>query len=307
MARKRILHEIRALEDLAGVRFDVIWNFDDSVFFDLSGLPDDVHKILHIMDEGQDYQLKRAASTSDISFGVTPFIVEKLRKSSSKGFLIGHGLDGSATDEAIELPGSSPYKAVFAGNLSAPLLDWKTLYHSIKDEDRIDLCLIGPGKDEFDQEIGPTMRWKAKIQELPNTFFLGTKPSDQLLSYYRAADLLLLARLEGYKQVANSHKLLEYLYSGKCVVATFTHCYEGVDDTILRMTSKNEEFPDLLKDTVEHLEYYNSPELREKRKAYALQFTYENRIQEIEEYLEKVMEEKVDRFVNQEDRRRVGR
>src|SRR5690606_40493981 len=55
-----------------------------------------------------------------------------------------------------------------------------------------------------------------------NVHYLGVLKADELVSYYSLADVLLIAyKADEYKdQLSNPHKMMEYLASGKMIVAT---------------------------------------------------------------------------------------
>ncbi len=274
------------LERLANSSFDIIWSFDNSVFFETTALSYGVLKISHIVDLNQDFQTARVASNADICFGTTSFITKRLASYNSRIYRLGHAvisqIDGS---NSSSLPGSNSVKAAYGGNLAIPYLDRSLLEDVVVQNPEVDFILFGPNAGELKQIPG--------IGGRENVYFPGKVEPRTLSAYYRRADLLLVLYKEGYEeQVADPHKMLEYLASGKCVVATWTESYKDLDGDLLRMAKHNNEFPDLLKDTVEKLEYYNSPELMKRRRGYVKDFTYEKRIEEIEEYLAPIMQEK---------------
>ena len=58
LGAKLIARDLKILEDLVQVKFDIIWNFDPSRFFDLSAIKQ-VLRIAHIVDLNQDFQRVR--------------------------------------------------------------------------------------------------------------------------------------------------------------------------------------------------------------------------------------------------------
>src|SRR5690606_33118966 len=115
---------------LCQVRFDIVWSFDNSVFFDFSALPDNVLKISHIVDLNQNFRLANAASTADICFCTTDFIKVRLHKYNKRVHKINHGL----TTRSIypkDLPGENKIKALYVGNVSSFYFDWKLFYEIV--------------------------------------------------------------------------------------------------------------------------------------------------------------------------------
>jgi hypothetical protein len=90
----------------------------------------------------------------------------------------------------------------------------------------------------------------------------------------------------GESDRSNSHKLLEYLSTGKVVVANLFDVYKTTKELII-MPEDNDDakIPALFHKVISNLEYYNSPELQQKRKAFALDNTYEKQIERIEKII----------------------
>src|SRR5688572_10568166 len=89
--RKIIARTYSELIALCKTDFDVVWSFDNSVFFDLSALPATALKISHIVDYNQDFQTKRAASTADFCFCTSDVILNRLSGYSDRVHKINHG------------------------------------------------------------------------------------------------------------------------------------------------------------------------------------------------------------------------
>ncbi|MFB6257753.1 MAG: hypothetical protein ABEH38_03590, partial [Flavobacteriales bacterium] len=148
---QRILKEVERLEKLAGDSFDIIWSFDDSVFFEMSALPDQLLKILHIVDLDQDFQLKRAAHTTDIRVCTTPYIRDRIKALGKDAQIVGHGHSRTSSPSyQKELPGKNPVKALFAGNLRRTYLDWGLLYEAASALPKVDFVLLGPNGEVVD-------------------------------------------------------------------------------------------------------------------------------------------------------------
>jgi glycosyltransferase involved in cell wall biosynthesis len=275
--QKQIIKKtLKKLESLCSVRFEVIWSFDNSVFYDFSAFSADLLKISHIVDMNQDFQTRIAAKTADICFGVSSPIVNKLRRYNKNTFFINHGCNDLAGKKIVSLPGNNRTKAVYAGNLNIRYLDWYLFKEVITKNKDIDFIFAGPWEEG---------ELKKSLASCSNVWYLGQLHAEELRSYYAAADvLLLLYKVDEFpEQLSNSHKMMEYLASGKMIVATYTKEYrELITEGLLLMTKDKKEFSQLLLAAVQNLEYWNSIEKQEKRKAYALDNTYEKQINRIE-------------------------
>lgn len=275
------LLQFRWLERKLGVRFDVIWNFDSSRFFNLSNLPSRVLKICHIVDLNQDIQRNRLASTSHICLGTTRYIVDELRKYNIHSYLLGHGYrTRSMVSEELSfiVPGNNTTKAFYVGNLSMAYIDWEILLESANKHKHIDFIFIGPdgASNLTNTNLKKTEPYaKIQIKNLENVYFCDPVDSRMIPQLLDKADYLLIAYQERYhKDQAAPHKMMEYLASGKTIIATYT---EEFDDEKwkpqLRMSGKNEEFPDLIY------------ELTHNQSQKHLIPTYNQRIEEIINYM----------------------
>jgi len=284
MQRFFIWKKFVELEKFCKVKFDVIWSFDNSVFYDFRALPDRVLKISHIVDLNQNFQTSVAAKTADYCFCTTELIKERLSWFTARVFKINHGFNVSDLKGIQKaLPGQAKVKALYAGNLAFTFIDWKLLFRLVKSHPAVDFIFIGPGKDH--PSVDPNARLVAEQQ---NTFFLGKIPAGDLQEYYRLADILLICyRDEFHLDQANPHKMMEYLGSGKVIVATFTGEYEELmNQEVIAMSRENSQSEQLFDDVLKNLSFWNSERKIISRKAIASDNTYERQIQRIEKFLD---------------------
>ena len=282
--RKRIIRSVyHRLEILCGLKFDIIWSFDNSVFFDFSALPPNVLKISHIVDQNQDFQTDIAASSADFCFCVAESIERMLGKFSDKVYKIPHGFCVPDMTRSIGVSKSNGrLKAIYAGNLAIAYIDWPLLWRTIFSNPTVDFVFIGPGWNVFhdDPEI---LAAKKGISAQRNVLFLGRIDASELPNHYEQADILLVAYQERFQkdQVSNTHKMMEYLGSGKVVVATHTHEYRQLSPLVV-MSESNAAWPGRFKEVLENLQYFNSQELQTRRRHFARENSYERQIEKIE-------------------------
>lgn len=258
------------LEKLTGRKFDCIWSFDNSVFFDLSFLPSTVLKISHIVDLSQDFQLKKAASSAHFCMGVSQPIVDGLKRWNRNTFLLPHGVPlGRDKNVKVELPGTRTVKAIFAGNLDRKHFDRDLLLHLAAKYKDVDFIFFGSGGKDWDR--------------LPNTFYPGVVRPDHLQSYFQQASILLLPYKfnEFHNELTNSHKVLDYLKSGKVIVSTYLEDYK--DKThLLKMAHSVEEFDAIFGEVSRSLELENSEDNQRVRREYTQSHSYRQRVQDVE-------------------------
>lgn len=268
------------LQTLCHTRFDIVWSFDNSVFFDFSALPERMFTISHIVDLNQNFQLQKAAATAKICFATTAQILEKLSSLNSRSYKINHGFNKPSHSIAPVLPGKADIKVLYAGNLAMPYIDWPTLYAAVTENPTVDFIFVGPddpGKTSENQ-------MKRKVLAAINVYLVGRVRSEDLQGYYQAADVLIVAYQERYHaDQANPHKMMEYLGSGKVVVATFTGEYVELDARdLIAMSRSNREFPIKLKQVLSDLPHWNLESRYELRRQFALENTYDAQLDRIE-------------------------
>ena len=241
------LIEFKTLEKRSGVRFDVVWNFDSSRLFNLKWFPKGVFKICHLVDLNQNIQRPLLASTSDLCLGTNNYIVTELKKFNPKAYKIGHAYREPKEEVRCDmvLPGKNREKALYVGNLSMKYIDWDILLTSAETHRHIDFVFVGPdGRSNLSQTINKEEQSKIELRNLPNVYFCDPVKAREIPDLLKKADYLLIAYQEKYhKDQAAPHKMLEYLASGKTIVATYT---EEFDDEKwkpqLRMSKKNNQF-----------------------------------------------------------------
>jgi glycosyltransferase involved in cell wall biosynthesis len=268
------------IERLCNTKFQVIWSFDNSVFFDFSALPADVFKICHIVDLNQNFQFQRAASTATLCIGVIEKIVSRLKECNQNTHLIPHGV--ASFPEVVQkrdLPGVKDRKAVYAGNLNMPHLDWEIYYQASRRFQEIDFLFVGSNRDKVTNSFFKLM------EGCPNVHYISAVPSNELPHILASADLLFVAyQPQYYLQYASPHKLMEYIASGKPVVCTFSEGYE-IDGLIY--SAKNQtEWIEQLSFVISNLKDCSSDELTRLRKEFALARTYFKQIEKIEQIIE---------------------
>lgn len=286
LQRLVLAYVYKRLEQVCQERFDVIWSFDNSVFFNFAFLDARVLKISHIVDINQDFQTAKAAATADFCFCTTELIRRRLSRFNANVHIIDHGYHHvpQKCPEGLK-PAHARKAAVYAGNLSIAYIDWRILATVISNHTDVDFVFIGPNDNHFTGD--PLMQSaKERVFKSSNVIFKGEVDFEELQTFYASADVLLIAYQEKYQgdQVANPHKMVEYLGSGKVVVATYTSRYVNFHPLIV-MSQTNLAWIANFASVVANLDFYNSESLQKKRRQFALSNTYENQIRRIENFL----------------------
>lgn len=275
------------IQSKCGLVFDMVWSFDNSVFFDFAFLDENIRKISQIVDLNQNFQLALAAKTANLCLGSSRHIVSKLKLYNPNSHFVHHGVqEGVRADSKVTLPGTNSLKAVYIGNLAMKYLDWKILHIAASENEEVDLIFIGPNGDTFDLQVNEMHEDKRQMMGLPNVYTLPQIDSAKISNYIAAADFLLIAYQESHhKDQANPHKMMEYLLSGKPILCTYTEEYLELEREIF-MSRKNTDWPVCFGIMIHELKRWNNPELVTKRIDYAKSHTYVNQVRKIARLLE---------------------
>lgn len=283
--RRRVDRKIyHAFEKLAGCRFDVIWNFENSRFYDFRFAPPTVFKIYHQVDLNQDFHPQLAAKTADICFCTTDLILSEIKIFNEHSFKIHHGVSPDAFAGKDYLPAQTEndtknITALYIGNLDMPYIDIDVVENLVKTFSRVNFFFVGPYLEEK-----PFFK---RMQQYENCFLKGRVKSEELKQYTTQSDIQLVFYKEEYQDdQASPHKMMEYMASGKVIVATYTDEYKNSD--LLLMSKINEEIPSLFEYAMTNLSLLNSDEQRQKRIAFAGEHTYDKQLDKIECYIKQV-------------------
>lgn len=270
------------VEQIVGEPVDVVWNFENSRFYDMRFAGDRL-KIYHQVDLNQDFHPDAAAATADLSIALSAPIEQRIKSAARKLIRITHGHAAQPSVECstdgVEASFSvTQVNAVMVGNLDIAYLDVALLAQLVAAHNGIRFHFIG------DYSAGLNLH--AAIASAPNVVFWGRQPSHLLSIFLERADILLLAYLADHnlEQLANPHKMMEYLASGRCVLATRTLDYEDQSD-LIEMASDRADYVQRFTKITSDPAAWNSPDRVAKRRAFANKNTYSLQLNRIEQAL----------------------
>ena len=272
---------LERVEALAGRKISVIWLFENSRFFDLNFAGERL-KIYQQMDLDQNFNVRHAANSADICFCNSVFIYEKLKPFCRSIAKIPHGYceENGDTSGYQNIQGFSDYiiNAVFIGNFDRKYLHDELLVSLVRANNDVGFHFVGKFNKSSAVYINlsgqSNVRWHGKIPSVDISRTL-SQCDINLLAYKTSVSFIR-------KQMANPHKIMDYLGSGNVIVATFTEEYRNKRD-LLEMAEDDDEFLDLFSKVKNNLSYFNRPDAREYRKAFARQNSYPLIIDRIQE------------------------
>jgi glycosyltransferase involved in cell wall biosynthesis len=269
------------LQDSLGCRFDLIWSFDYSRMFDLDVSPAGCFTICHMADFTARLPWRIAAASARLCLGVTFQMVRDLKSVNPNSFFLNHGVaDFEILDFGFET--ESP-NVVYAGNLSIPFLDHERLLCLIKSYGSVNFHFFGDtGTGNLSR--GQEGTFVRTLRKQTNAHVHGPVPASRLPGIYQRADALLLCYDSKHGDlVANSHKVMEYLASGKPILATPMEVYEQ-QGHLISMHQDREAYCQALSLALEE----DSPTLSRQRRKFALDHTYKQQIARVEALVQSV-------------------
>lgn len=266
------------VEALAGTRIDVVWNFENSRFFDM-GFAGTRLKIYQQVDLNQNFHPDLAAQTADLSIALSGPIEARIAPKARHLIRITHGhapqTSPQTGPEGLEADfARARSNAVLMGNLDIAYLDVDLLAHLVTDHPDTRFHFVG--------SYTPAQGLHGATGHAPNVRFWGRQPAAALPAFLARADVLLLAYLADLhlEQLANPHKMMEYLASGRCVLATRTLEYDTRSDLVeiaLDRADYASRFAAIISDPAA----WNGPEQSARRRDFAADNTYPRQLDRI--------------------------
>lgn len=270
-------------------RPDIIWSFDPFRFQNLNQFGAKC-KIYHPVDVHQAPLEVETAKTADIIFSTAHKILERFNILETPKYFINHGLAAHFLDSHPEIDFKTSTDTVnvgYVGNLNYQYLDKEILLKILTENQHVNFYFIGPYEKSNLSEI-INSAFIDNIRQLPNVSLLGPKPSNELPAYLKKFDLLLMCYSgdRNVAQMANPHKILEYLSSGKVALTHYIDEYKEKTDLFM-MCQNNETIPEAFKFVLNNLSELNNEESMQRRFKFAADNTYTKQLERIEQLLEK--------------------
>jgi hypothetical protein len=288
--------QTRVLSGRIHPRLDVLWCFDSHSYGSLKAF--NAEKVIyHVVDQVIEPHSLKPAGDADVIVSVAPEILRNFEGLSQRRILINHGL---ATEFSVlakarlasrsfrrEVPGAP--RMGYVGNLLARSLDRRTLKAVISANEGVEFHFWGAHRVEdcnlSADAAGDGGEFVRFLETRPNVRLRGIEPPGRLAKAMQAMDAFLVCYDIGsdVNGGCNTHKLLEYLSTGKVVVSNHISTYQNRRDVIqMSERSDNLDYPRLVQVTLRELVKLNSAALQERRLRLALENTYASHIDRVE-------------------------
>ena len=283
---------IRKVLDTLKIRPDIVWDFNWSYLYEDLSIFRAPLRIFNPVDKlSEDTRHKKA----DLVISISDEILEQYLRNDVPRLRLNHGLGGPFALAAEKAPVGRSDKNIrvgYVGNLTLDSLDKDLMLGLIQQNPDVSFDLVGPvsGKDHnLGSRTGEDVAavFAEALQQQKNVTLRGTMAQHEVPAFMESCDILLLCyRRTPSFRCDNSHKMMEYLSSGKVVVCTNLSAYKGSDLVEMSPVDDNGLLPSIFRRVVEDIDKYNAPAMQARRKAYALQNTYDNHIGTIESFIQ---------------------
>jgi glycosyltransferase involved in cell wall biosynthesis len=296
------LHEIlvrwhihRILKSI-GTRVDIVWSFDISDTMPLRQFPAGIPRIFMPVDEPLNEAAITSARGADYIFSVTTEILDKYRSFNIPGRCLNHGVaDVFLSAEPKQKSKDSDVHVGMSGNMLRQDIDHDTVLKIMQLHPEVTFHIWGTISAENSNLIASHMVETAsaafirQLHSMSNVRLHGPLHFTQLAREIKSMDAFLICYdpLKDQSKGTNYHKILEYLATGKVVVANNVTAYKDQPGLVQMSKSRknNLDLPELFHQVITNLHQFNSAELQDSRRSFAAAHTYSQQVTNIESFL----------------------
>ena len=217
--------------------------------------------------------------TADLVLYVNSALWREGRKKNTNSLLLGHGVDFerfACAEESNHIPEdivAIPKPIIgFFGDITEEACDFTLLEHIAKNLSNMSLVLVGPISSDV-----------SNLRAYGNIFFLGQKPYEQIPHYGKAFDVSIMPwKKNKWIEFCSPVKTKEYLALGKPVVSVDYPELKPYHD-IVYAASDYDEFTDSIRRAARECD----PHLKQRRQDRVRNETWDNKVKQIIEYIQK--------------------
>ena len=272
---------------------DIVWSFDLGNLYPLHFFKKSF-KVFHPVDEPHSAQAINAAKGADIIFSVTTEILEKYNSFPASKHFINHGVTENFIVSEFHEGTGNPIRIGFSGNLLRNDIDRETVL-KIVDQNKNCLFEFWGSYTQAQSNIGgiEDQHLKQFIHSLKaqsHVILHGVITSSTLASELKRMDAFLICYdvQKDQSKGTNYHKIMEYLATGKVILSNNVTTYKKNQASLILMVEErnnNDLLPNLFRETISNLDFYNSTELMQQRRDYALNNTYSKQLKIIDQLI----------------------
>lgn len=285
------IHLLNILRKLP--KIDLIFSFDLANVYKLAYFNASIKKIFFPVDLAPNNDAINAALGADFIISVAQEIIEQYKQFKVPKLKLNHGVSELFLNQSYNLNQkklSQKINVGLSGNFLRKDIDRNILLEIITKNKDLNFNFFGPyeskqsniSNNKPDKE---TVEFIQNLRQKENVVFYGPILPSKLVFLFKNIDIFLICYdvTKDQSKGTNYHKVLEYLATGMVVVSNNISSYKDTVDLVEMVNERNTNFtlPDLFKNVVNNLGFYNSLEMSEKRKEYAKNNSYAIQLEKI--------------------------
>lgn len=261
---------------------DIVWCFEPNLYKDLNWFGAKL-KIYHPVDQLEYQKQIKIGETADIIFTVAHNIFDKFNEIERPKFIVNHGLGKYFVDAKFSYwEHKESLEFAYVGNVCLETIDHKSLTEIISKYKNVKFSFFG--------NISCQTEFISFLKQSENVKLRGIVSPQELATELNQFDGFLICYRPDIElnNGSNTHKLLEYLSTGRVVISNSISFYKD-QVKLFAMAKKmdNSDYVELFEDVVSNILTYNSAESHEKRRNYSLDNTYTRQIDRIAGHINK--------------------
>ncbi|HTR30449.1 MAG TPA: hypothetical protein VMH27_14340 [Puia sp.] len=298
---------ISAIKAIAGSAIDEVWSFNANQYVDLR--PFGAKKsIVLLYDLYRGDHIFRAVEKADALISVSQVILDHYKDTPPPKLFIQHGLGAHFADRSRQRlrtedfgtggdlagDGRRKVKVGYTGNLLRVGMNTVVATEIIGKHPEIEFHFWGPHsmKDNNVNDIGYSappelLDFIGFLQRQENVFLHGVVAQQELAArlFEMDAFLFMYSPKQELNGASNAHKLLEYISTGRVVIATHVSSYADTDLLVMCDSREEERLPEIFDQTIKNLSFHNARERQIKRIGFALDNTYSRQVERVQRFI----------------------
>jgi hypothetical protein len=261
---------------------DIVWHFDPFRFQNMK-LFGAKKTIYHQVDRHHAILEKIVIESSDLALTVSPYFSNAENDPKSKLNAIGHSLPDHFMLDDHSFSRNTQIKIGYLGNLQSQWIDKELVMKLVKSFTDVSFYFAGPcNYSNIQGNVGTTQ--SLEFLSFPNVKVINLE-TNELPAFLSSMDILLLFyKKTGDNYPVNSHKILEYLSSGKIVLSMPIRDYFDKGDLMV-IANSHEEYLAKLSEAIANIDECNSEVKQKERIEFANRFNYDRQLELIYEML----------------------
>lgn len=261
---------------------DLVWSFERNRFVGLRTYG--ARKVIyHPVDSVSEPHQLLPAREADHVFCVSKTILAPFTKGRTPASLLPHGISpefASLAERGIPwVRPRGPIKVGFAGNLARPIIAREVVLALLEANPQVEFHFWGQCAAVGDSDLR-AVEFANSLRKFSNCHLRGQQTGEAFVSQLGEMDIFLLAYQpdpkDPYFDFSNSHKVLEYLSTGRVLLSSPLSEYENCpkDFIIFAENNDKEAFIEQFSRILEEIDYLNGVDFARQRRACALEHRY---------------------------------